>query len=65
MVDDRAARRKKQLTELKNAAIAELERHGYNVRGKTPAQIREILKRRPSKKKLAPVMNGRSNQVTG
>jgi hypothetical protein len=52
MVDDRAVRRNKmreQLAELKSAAIAELERRGYGVRGKTPAQIRQILKRRPSK----------------
>jgi hypothetical protein len=56
MVDDRAARRKKkheQLAKLKTAAIAELERRGYEVRGKTPGQIRQILKRRPSKQKSA------------
>jgi hypothetical protein len=54
MVDDRAAwRRKKRehLAELKSAAIAELERRGYEVRGKTPGQIRQILKRRPLKQK--------------
>jgi len=54
MLDDRAARRKKKhehLAKLKIAAIAELERRGYEVRGKTPAQIRQILKRRPSKQK--------------
>jgi hypothetical protein len=54
MVDDRAVRRNKmheKLAELKSAAIAELERRGYDVRGKTPAQIRQILKRRPSKQK--------------
>jgi hypothetical protein len=52
MVDDRAARRRKkleQLAQLKSAAIAELERRGYEVRGKTPGQIRQILKRRPLK----------------
>ena len=32
-----------------HAALAELERRGYEVRGKTPAQIREMLKRRPKK----------------
>jgi hypothetical protein len=56
MVDDRVARRKKkheQLAKLKTAAIAELERRGYEVRGKTPGQIRQILKRRPSKQKSA------------
>ena len=38
-----------QLAKLKQAALAELERRGYEVRGKTPAQIREMLKRRPKK----------------
>ena len=36
-----------QLAELKQAALAELERRGYEVRGKTPAQIRQILKTAP------------------
>ena len=52
---DRNAHRKKireELAELKNAAMTELERRGYEVRGKTPAQIRQILKRRPTKRKL-------------
>lgn len=43
------APRKKTLEELKNEAIAELEHRGYDVRGKTPAQIRELLRRRPKK----------------
>jgi hypothetical protein len=43
--------RKKTLEELKRDAIAELERRGYDVRGKTPAQIRQILRRRPKKPK--------------
>jgi xanthine/CO dehydrogenase XdhC/CoxF family maturation factor len=54
MVDDRARRRKQmrdKLAELKSAALAELECRGYDVRGKTPAQIKQILKRRPSKQK--------------
>ena len=54
MVDERAIRRAKireKLTELKSAAIADLERRGYEVRGKTPAQIRHMLKRRPPKSK--------------
>ena len=38
-----------ELAKLKRAALAELERRGYEVRGKTPSQIREILKRRPKK----------------
>ena len=52
MSDNRiAARRHKieELAKLKSAALAELERRGYEVRGKTPAQIREMLKRRPKK----------------
>jgi hypothetical protein len=52
MVDDRAVLRKReQLAELKSAAIAELERRGYEVRGKTPGQIKQILKRRPLQQK--------------
>jgi hypothetical protein len=54
MVDDRAHRRKQmrdKLAELKSAALAELECRGYDVRGKTPAQIKQILKRRPSKQR--------------
>jgi hypothetical protein len=53
MVDDkRAVRRSKmreELAELKSAAIAELERRGYDICGKTPAQIRQMLRRGPSK----------------
>ncbi len=41
--------RKKTLEELRNAAIAELERRGYDVRGKTPAEIRKLLSRRKNK----------------
>ena len=41
--------KREELAKLKHAALAELERRGYEVRGKTPAQIREILKRRPKK----------------
>jgi hypothetical protein len=50
--NDRVRERKdkfEQLAKLKQAALAELERRGYEVRGKTPAQIRETLKRRPKK----------------
>jgi hypothetical protein len=42
---------KKTLEELKREAIGKLERHGYNVRGKTPAQIRQMLRPRPTKTK--------------
>ena len=52
MSDDRAVLRKKmqdELVELKSSAIAELEQRGYEVRGKTTSQIRQILKRHPTK----------------
>jgi hypothetical protein len=52
MSDDRAVLRKKrqgELVDLKSSAIAELERRGYEVRGKTTTQIRQILKRHPTK----------------
>jgi len=41
--------KREELARLKRAALAQLERRGYAVRGKTPAQIREMLKRRPKK----------------
>jgi hypothetical protein len=44
--------RKKTLEELKSEAIAKLECRGYDVRGKTPAQIKQILRRRPTKPNL-------------
>ena len=52
MPDNWALRRiemREKIAELKSAAIADLERRGYDVRGKSPAQIRQMLKRRPSK----------------
>jgi xanthine/CO dehydrogenase XdhC/CoxF family maturation factor len=55
MADNQAAHRAKlreELAGLKKAALARLECRGYDVRGKTPAQIRQILKRRPSRQKL-------------
>ena len=42
---------REELAALKEEAIAKLERRGYEVRGKTPAQIRNALKRRPKKKR--------------
>jgi hypothetical protein len=54
MIDDRTVQRKKlreELAELKTVALAELECRGYEVRGKTPGQIRQLLKRRPSTQK--------------
>jgi len=41
--------KREELAKLKHAALTELEQRGYEVRGKTPAQIREMLKRRPKK----------------
>ena len=52
MSTDRTGERKnkrEELAKLRHAALAELERRGYAVHGKTPAQIREMLKRRPKK----------------
>jgi hypothetical protein len=41
---------RQELAALKDEAIAKLERRGYDVRGKTPAQIRRAIQRRPKKK---------------
>ena len=41
--------KREELAKLKHAALTKLEQRGYEVRGKTPAQIREMLKRRPKK----------------
>jgi hypothetical protein len=41
-------KRQKELAGLKSSAIAALEQRGYEVRGKTTAQIRLILKRHPT-----------------
>jgi hypothetical protein len=52
MSNDHAVLRKKiqeELAELKSLAIAQLEHRGYEVRGKTTAQIRQIIKRHPTK----------------
>jgi len=48
------APRKKTVEELKREAIAELERRGYDIRGKTPTQVRQILRRSPKKPKSIP-----------
>jgi hypothetical protein len=48
--DDPVAPHKKTLEELKSEAIAKLECRGYDIRGKTPTQIRQILKRRPRRR---------------
>jgi hypothetical protein len=46
---DERKNKSEELAKLKHAALTELERRGYEVRGKTPRQIREMLKRRPKK----------------
>jgi hypothetical protein len=54
VMSDRVTRRnkfRKELAELRETVIADLESRGYPVRGKTPAQIKQILKRRPSKQR--------------
>ena len=43
------AKLREELAALRNSAIAKLERRGYEVRGKTTAQIRQILKKHPTK----------------
>ena len=52
MADNPAFPCKKTLDELKSEALARLERSGYEVRGKTPNQIRQSLRRRPTKLKI-------------
>jgi hypothetical protein len=49
MADCPAFPRKKTIEELKAVAFAQLEHRGYEVRGKTPAQIRQMLRQRPGK----------------
>lgn len=56
MSDDRVALRKskqEKLVRLKDAAINALERRGYEVRGKTTSQIREVLRHHPTKPRTA------------
>ena len=57
------APRKKTLDELRREAIDELERRGYDVRGKTPAQIRELLNGGP--KSQNQMMLGRGRGADG
>jgi hypothetical protein len=67
MADDRATRRKhfrEMLAELRNAALAELESRGYEVRGKTPIEIRQILKRPRSKQKSIALTNHQTTTAT-
>src|SRR5262249_58542947 len=47
----RALRARKRWMNSKTRAIAELERRGYEARGKTPAQIRQMLRERRPKRK--------------
>ena len=45
--------KKESLARLKEAAMVALERRGYDVRGKTTSQIREVLRHNPTKPKTA------------
>jgi hypothetical protein len=47
---------REELATLREKAITGLERRGYEVRGKTPAQIRNALKRRPKKNKQTAII---------
>lgn len=56
MSDERVELRKAKmavLAGLKETAMAALERRGYDVRGKTTSQIREVLRHHPTKPKAA------------
>jgi hypothetical protein len=55
--EDRFKERQKfeeNLAKLRELALAELERQGYDVRGKTPGQIRELIRRRPRNRAARP-----------
>jgi hypothetical protein len=57
MSNNRAVLRRQmeeEIAELKSSAITKLENRGYEVRGKTTAQIRLILKRHPTKPLVLP-----------
>ncbi|MDO8878852.1 MAG: hypothetical protein Q8M24_07540 [Pseudolabrys sp.] len=41
--------KRESLARLKEAALVALERRGYEVRGKTTTQIREVLRHSPTK----------------
>ena len=56
MSDERVAMRPAKLAvlaRLKETAMAALERRGYDVRGKTTSQIREIMRHHPTRPKTA------------
>ncbi len=57
MPERRAALRKlkhEKLVDLKDVAITALEHRGYEVRGKTTAQIRQILRKHPTRPPTSP-----------
>ena len=45
--------KRESLARLKEAALVALERRGYEVRGKTTTQIREVLRHHPTKPRPA------------
>jgi hypothetical protein len=56
--------RKKTLDELKSEAIAKLERRGFDVRGKTPAQIRQMLRARSPRPKSTAKSSGQTSGIS-
>ena len=54
MADSPAFSPKKTLEELKSEALARLERRGYEIRGKTPAEIDDYLSGGPESQNQMP-----------
>ncbi len=54
---------KKTLEELKREAIAKLKLRGYDVRGKTWAQIRQMLRPSPAKRKSNATSKRKQNET--
>ena len=54
---------KKTLEELEREAIAKLELRGYDVRGKTWAQIRQMLRTSPAKRKSNAISSESQNDT--
>ena len=46
------AAKRKSIAELREEAILKLEQRGYDVRGKTPGEVRQALRQRHSTKQL-------------
>src|SRR3569833_677621 len=50
----RSEKLRKELAQLRETALNDLESRGYRVRGKTPAEIRKMLRQRPVRRKRTP-----------